>query len=307
LTLPLLVVVLGPTASGKTALAVRLAEHFDGEIVSCDSVTVYREFEIGTAKPMAQERQRVPHHLLDVVSPLEAFTAGDYARLARLAISGIRSRGHLPLIAGGAGLYLRALIEGLFAGPARSEDLRQRLRVRAADRGPLHLHRILARLDPQAAKAIHPNDVSKLVRALEVCLTASHSLSTLWQQGRDPLAGFRILRLGLAPDREALYQRINTRARQMFSQGLIEETRYLLQRYPAARTLESLGYKQSVQHLRGEITLDQAIALTGQGHRNFAKRQMTWFRREPDVQWMSGFGDEAQVQQQCLEKVAAAL
>ena len=305
--LPLLVVVLGPTASGKTVLAVRLAEHFGGEIVSCDSVAVYRDFEIGTAKPTAQERQRIPHHLLDVASPLEAFTAGDYARLARLAISEIHSRGYLPLIAGGAGLYLRALLDGLFTGPARSEELRRRLRARAADRGPLHLHRILSRLDPLAANAIHPNDVSKLVRALEVCLIARRSLSALWHQGRDPLAGFRILRLGLAPDREALYQRINKRARQMFAQGLIEETRHLLQRYPAARPLESLGYKQSLQHLRGEITLEQAITLTAQGHRNFAKRQLTWFRREPDVQWMSGFGDEAQVQQQCLEKVAAAL
>jgi tRNA dimethylallyltransferase len=307
LKLPLLVVVLGPTASGKTALAIRLAEHFGGEIVSCDSVAVYRDFEIGTAKPSQQERRRVPHHLLDVVSPLEVFTAGDYARLARQAIAEIHSRGHLPLVAGGTGLYLRALIEGLFAGPARSEELRQRLRERAADRGPLHLHRILTRLDPPSAAAIHPNDVSKLVRAIEVCFTARRSMSELWQQGRDPLAGFRILRLGLAPDREALYGRINARARQMFEHGLIEETRLLQQRYGAVRPLESLGYKQALQYLQGEITLEQAVTLAQQGHRNFAKRQMTWFRREPDVHWINGFGDEAQAQQQFLDAAAEAL
>lgn len=305
--LPLLVVILGPTASGKTSLAIRLAEHFGGEIVSCDSVAVYREFEIGTAKPSAEDRQRVPHHLIDVVSPLEVFTAGDYSRLARRAIAEIHSRAHLPLVAGGTGLYLRALIEGLFAGPPRSEELRLRLRERAADRGPLYLHGMLKRLDPAAAEAIHPNDVAKLVRALEICLTARRSMTALWQQGRDPLQGFRILRIGLAPDREILYPRINARARQMFEQGLIEETRYLLHRYAAARPLESLGYKQAAQYLRGEITLEQAITLAQQGHRNFAKRQLTWFRREPDVQWITGFGDDAQVQQQCMKAVGAAL
>lgn len=304
MSLPLLVVILGPTASGKTSLALTLAEQLGGEIVSCDSVAVYREFEIGTAKPSAQERERVPHHLIDVVSPLDVFTAGDYSRLARAAIGEIHARGHMPVIAGGTGLYLRALIEGLFPGPPRSEELRERLRERAAERGPQYLHRILARLDPPAAAAIHPNDAAKLVRALEVCLSTRRSMTDLWRQGRDPLTGFRILRIGLNPDREALYQRINARARQMFDRGLVDETRDLMRRYPDARPLESLGYRQAAQYLRGELSLEQAITLAQQGHRNYAKRQLTWFRREPDVTWLAGFGDDAQLQQQCRETVA---
>jgi tRNA dimethylallyltransferase len=304
--LPLLVVIPGPTGSGKTSLAIALAERFAGEIVSCDSVAVYREFEIGTAKPSPEERARVPHHLIDVVSPLEVFTAGDYSRMARAAIHEISSAGHLPIVAGGTGLYLRALIDGLFAGPRRSEELRQRLRARAAERGPQYLHKVLARLDATAAAAIHPNDLPKLVRAVEICLSARGSMTDMWKQGRDALTGFRVLRIGLQPEREALYQRINVRARQMFDRGLVEETRDLMQRYPAARPLESLGYKQAIQYLRGELTLEQAIALAQQGHRNFAKRQLTWFRREPDVQWLAGFGDDPLVQQQCLDLVRVA-
>ena len=303
--LPLLAVILGPTGSGKTALSLALAESLHGEIVSCDSVAVYREFEIGTAKPSPEERRRVPHHLLDLVSPDAFFTAGDYSRLARQALREIHSRDHLPIVVGGTGLYLRALLEGLFAGPLREEELRERLRQRARERGPDYLHKILRRLDAQAAEAIHPNDVPKVVRAVEVCITTRNPMTALWQQGRDQLTGFRVLRLGLNPDREQLYSRINLRARQMFEQGLIEETQRLLQRYPqGARPLESLGYKQATQYLRGELTLEQATALAQQGHRNYAKRQMTWFRREPDVHWLANFGDNPQLQKQCLELIS---
>jgi len=303
--LPLLAVILGPTGSGKTALSLALAESLHGEIVSCDSVAVYREFEIGTAKPSPEERRRVPHHLLDLVSPDAFFTAGDYSRLARQALREIHSRDHLPIVVGGTGLYLRALLEGLFAGPLREEELRERLRQRARERGPDYLHKILRRLDAQAAEAIHPNDVPKVVRAVEVCITTRNPMTALWQQGRDPLTGFSVLRLGLNPDREQLYSRINLRARQMFEQGLIEETQRLLQRYPqGARPLESLGYKQATQYLRGELTLEQATALAQQGHRNYAKRQMTWFRREPDVHWLANFGDNPQLQKQCLELIS---
>jgi tRNA dimethylallyltransferase len=298
------VAILGPTASGKTSLSLSLAEQLQGEIISCDSVAVYREFEIGAAKPSREERQSAPHHLLDVVSPTEVFTAGDYSRLARRALDEVCSRQHLPIVVGGTGLYLRALFEGLFAGPPRSEELRQRLRERAAERGPEYLHKMLQRLDPAAAKAIHCNDVAKTVRALEICLSSRRRMTDLWQQGRAPLQGFRILRLGLNPDREALYQRINLRAQQMFQNGLVEETRTLTHRYDrAASALNSLGYKQAMQHLQGELTLDQAINLAQQGHRNYAKRQLTWFRREPDVQWFSGFGFDVEVQKQTLKVI----
>lgn len=303
---PLLVVVLGPTASGKTALSLALAQQFQGEIVSCDSVAVYREFEIGTAKPTREERARVPHHLIDVVSPSELFTAGDYLRLGRQELNAIHSRNHLPIVVGGTGLYLRAVLEGLFAGPPRSEELRLRLRERVHEKGPEHLHRLLHRLDPTAAAAIHPNDVSKIVRAVEICLSSRARMTDLWRKGRDPLAGFRFLRVGLNPERDALYQRINMRARQMFEQGLIEETRDLIARYgAAARPLESLGYKQAAQYLRGELGLDEAVAMAQQAHRNYAKRQMTWFRRESDVRWFAGFGDNSGLQQEILELISA--
>jgi tRNA dimethylallyltransferase len=295
---PLLVVVLGPTASGKTALSVALAERFHGEVVNCDSVAMYREFEIGTAKPSADERARVPHHLLDCVDPTSYITAGEYARLARQVLAEIRSRQNLPIVVGGTGLYLRALLDGLFPGPKRSEELRERLRRRAEQNSADYLHGVLLRLDPDAARKIHANDIPKLIRAIEICLASRQRMTEMWKQGRDPLTGFRILRLGLNPDREALYARINERAKQMFNSGLVEETKHLLIKYgDAAGPLASLGYRQAVQLLRNEIDLKSALQAAQQAHRNYAKRQMTWFRREPDVVWLEGFGDDPAIQQ----------
>lgn len=292
---PLLVVVLGPTASGKTALALALAERFAGEIVNCDSVALYREFEIGTAKPSAEERARAPHHLLDVAAPTEAVTAGEYSRRARQVLAEIRERGRLPIVAGGTGLYLRALLEGLFPGPQRSEQLRQRLR----ERSPAHLHRVLRRLDRDAAARIHVHDTPKVIRAIEVCLAAKQPMTELWQQGRNGLEGFRIQRLGLDPERGALYGRVNQRAQRMFDDGLVEETKRIIEQYgDQVRPLASLGYKQAVQFLRGDMDRESAITAAQQAHRNYAKRQMTWFRREPDVRWLRGFGDEPAIQQQ---------
>jgi tRNA dimethylallyltransferase len=306
MSLPLLVVILGPTASGKTALSLHVAERMQGEVVSCDSVAVYREFEIGTAKPSKEERRRIPHHLIDIAGPKELVTAGDYARLARQAIADIAARGHLPIVVGGSGLYLRALLEGLFAGPPRSEELRIRLRERAAERGTDYLHKLLHRIDPAAAQTIHANDVPKVVRALEVSISSRAPMTGLWQQGRDALQGYRILRVGLNPDRAALYARINQRAREMFSAGLLDETRMLIDRYGSSVwPLNSLGYKQAMQHLRGELSLEQAIAAAQQGHRNYAKRQMTWFRREPGVHWIAEFGSEAAVQKEVVELIKA--
>ena len=305
---PLLVVILGPTASGKTALSLAVAEKFDGEIVNCDSVAMIREFDIGTAKPSAEQLARASHHLLNCVDPTEYMTAGEYSRQARQVLGEISGRGHLPIVVGGTGLYLRALLEGLFPGPQRSEELRERLRESAARRGPDHLHRVLRRLDRAAAEKVHANDIPKLIRAIEVCLASRQKMSELWQQGRDPLQGFRILRLGLDPDRAALYERINARASQMFEAGLIEETLLLVEKYGgAARPLTTLGYKQSVQFLRAEFTREQAVQAAQQAHRNYAKRQMTWFRRESEVSWLKGFGDDPRTQAEAIARVETSL
>ena len=227
--LPLTVILLGPTGSGKTALSLSLAERFHGEIVSCDSVAVYRGMELGTAKPTREERARVPHHLIDVADPDEPFTAGAYCRLARELLQKIKVREHLPIVTGGTGLYLRALTEGLFAGPARQEDLRARLRPSVERHGSAWLHRLLCKLDAATAERIHANDTPKLIRAIEVCLAARRPMSEL--MGRDPLTGFQLLRIGLNPPRAALYDRLNQRCAAMFAAGLVEETRGLLERY----------------------------------------------------------------------------
>ena len=305
---PLLVVILGPTASGKTTLSLALAKKFNGEIVNCDSVAMVREFDIGTAKPTAAERALAPHHLFDCVEPTAYITAGEYARQARQVLGEIAMRRHLPIVVGGTGLYLRGLLEGLFPGPQRSEDLRERLRERAAARGSSYLHRILQRLDRASAEKIHANDTPKLIRAIEVCLTSRQKMTDLLQHGRDPLQGFRILRVGLDPDRAALYDRINQRAALMFEAGLVEETSRLLEKYgPAARSLGSLGYRQAVQLLQAELTREQAVLSAQQAHRNYAKRQMTWFRREPDVAWLCGFGDDPRIHDAATKHVETSL
>ena len=244
--------------------------------------------------------------MLDVVTPDAFYTAGDYSRAARTAIATIAARGKLPIVTGGTGLYLRALLQGLFPGPQLSASLRYRLLRKAETRGPAVLHRILKRLDPASAARIHANDVAKVIRAIEVTLAAGQSMSEAWKEGREPLTGYRVLRLGLDPERLQLYERINARARVMFAEGLIEETRDLLARYGPSPALASLGYRQAAQFLDGNLTLEQAIAAASQGHRNYAKRQLTWFRREPEVSWLKGFGDDLSVYAEAERLVARA-
>jgi tRNA dimethylallyltransferase len=285
-------------------LSLALAERLQGEIISCDSVAVYRGMEIGSAKPSPADRARAPHHLIDVYSPDEHSTAGDYARRARNALQDIAARGRLPIVTGGTGLYLRALLEGLFAGPQRSPEIRSRLERSHHRQGAGWLHRVLARLDAASAERIHANDVPKLIRAIEVSLAARRPMSEAWKEGREPLRGFRILRIGLDPPRHELYQRINARAARMFDQGLIEETRALIARYgESPRAFDSLGYRQARALLRGQLSREEAVTAAQQGHRNYAKRQLTWFRREPDVQWVKGFGDEMAVAEQIIKMV----
>jgi tRNA dimethylallyltransferase len=294
-----LISILGPTGSGKTALSLALAGRFNAEIISCDSVAVYREFEIGTAKPSKQDRNRIPHHMIDVASPNDEMTAGEYARRARAALNDIKARNKIPIVVGGTGLYLRALIEGLFPGPQRSEELRERLRATADRKGSAHLHRILRRLDARAAEQIHENDIPKVVRAIEATLANRQPITEQFAAGRDPLEGFRILTIGLDPDREALYTRINLRCARMFADGLVDETRALLAKYPQLLSrpnspLNALGYKQAVACIRGEMSEKDAIAAAAQAHRNYAKRQLTWFgNQHKDVRWFPAFGEEA--------------
>jgi len=248
--------------------------------------------ELGTAKPTPRERQRVPHHLIDVAAPDHPFTAGHYSRAARAALRDIAARDRLPIVTGGTGFYLRALTEGLFAGPERHEELRSRLRRSAERHRSGWLHSLLVRLDPASAARIHANDMPKLIRAIEVCLAARRPMSQVL--GRDPLTGFRLLRIGLNPPRTELYERLNQRCTEMFAAGLVEETRALLAQYGPVKALDSLGYRQALSVIRGEETLPQAVAAAQQGHRNYAKRQMTWFRREPDVHWIESFGNSPQ-------------
>ena len=302
---PLAVLLLGPTGSGKTALSLELASRFGGEIVSCDSVAVYRGMDLGTAKPSAEERARITHHLIDVAQPNQPFTAGEYSRRARAALRDISARGRLPIVTGGTGLYLRAMTAGLFAGPERQTALRARLELSRNKHTEGWLHRLLKRLDPASAARIHANDTPKLIRAIEVCLAVRKPFSAVL--GRDPLTGFRLLRIGLNPPRKALYDRLNRRAATMFASGLIEEARGLLALYGLVKALDSLGYRQAMAVLAGTLSEEAGIAAAQQGHRNYAKRQLTWFRREPEVHWIEGFGDEPETLRRTAELVQAGL
>lgn len=299
-------VVLGPTGSGKSDLSLCIAQAIGGEIVNCDSLQVYRGFNVGTAKLAPAERRGIPHHLIDIVEPAQLFTAGDYARLAEAAIREISARGRVAVLVGGTGFYLRALLEGLSPGPPRNEALRMQLGDRERKR-PGSLHRILARLDPASAARIHPNDKNKTMRALEIRLLGQAPLSSLFQRGRASLRGFRAIKIGLDPPRELLYARLNERARKMFypdpgNESLLDEVRRLLSAgVPAhAKPFESLGYKQTLQLLEGQVTKDQAFESTEKETRHYAKRQLTWFRKEPELHWIAGFGGDPGVQAEAL-------
>ena len=281
-----------------------LAEQFDGEIVNCDSLQVYRHFDIGTAKLPLSERRGIPHHLIDILDPDELFTAGEYARLARSVIAEISARGRLPILAGGTGFYLRALLEGLFEGPVRDQPLRDRLAVREARR-PASLHRLLTRFDSIAAGKIHANDIPKVTRALEICLLTRQPVSRLFQQGRDALRGYRTLKLGLLPDREVLNPRLDARCAWMFEHGLVEEVRHILSLgfAPACKPFESHGYKQALQLIQGELSPRDAVFYAQRNTRHYAKRQITWFRRERELQWLKGFGDAPHIRQAAVAAV----
>lgn len=298
-----LVAIVGPTAAGKSALAVAVAASLDGEIINYDSVQLYKGFDIGSGKLASQERQGIPHHLLDCLEAQDEFTAGDYRREALRVLAEVNERGRLPIFVGGTGLYLRALFLGLFDGPARSEELRSRLRALVERRGREFLHRLLERLDPAAAARIQPRDAQKAMRALEVCILARTPISAMQARGRSGLEGYQLLKVGLHPERKELCRRIDKRVEWMFAHGLLEETRSLLARQDSSqlKALGALGYRQASAFAHGQMSLADAISQTQAATRRYAKRQMTWFRHEGGITWFSGFGDDPRIQAQVID------
>ncbi|HVW07584.1 MAG TPA: tRNA (adenosine(37)-N6)-dimethylallyltransferase MiaA [Bryobacteraceae bacterium] len=303
-----LVAVAGPTGSGKSELALRLAEKFDGDILNCDSVQIFKYFNIGTAKLAEKERRGIPHHLIDALEPDRVFTAGDFARIGRGVLHEITGRGRLPVVTGGTGFYLRALVEGLAPGPGRDDALRAKLAAREAKR-PGTVHRLLQRLDPAAAQRMHRNDVPKAMRALEICLRTRKPATEVFAEGRDALTGYRVLKIGLFPDREKLVARLEARVEAMFAAGLVAEVEGILaQGVPEnAKPFESIGYKQALQVVRGELSVKDAIFYAKRDTRQYAKRQMTWFRQEPGLEAVRGFGDEAAVVEWAMGRVETFL
>lgn len=289
---PPVVAIVGPTASGKSALALAVARESRGEIVSCDSLQVYRGLDVGSAKATADERALVPHHLLDVVEPDQDFSAADYARRARAAIDDIIARGRLPVVAGGTGLYLRALRRGLFAGPSRDPDLRRRLEAIARRRGDARLHRLLARVDPGAAARIEVNDRLRVIRALEVYRASGRTLSAHHREDAPVADPRRWLVVGLDPPRDALRACVEARTRAMFEGGLIAEVRELVARFGSeVRALRAIGYRQAVAVVRGAQTVEDAQRDIVKETMRYAKRQMTWFRHQEDVRWFREAAD----------------
>jgi tRNA dimethylallyltransferase len=304
------IAVVGPTASGKSALALSIAETFQGEIVNYDSIQVYRHLDIGSAKPSLEERARVPHHMIDIREPNELFTAGDYQREARAVLEDLRRRDRIPVLVGGTGLYLRALTEGLFAGPARSTQWRSRFESLAERHGREYLHRLLQKLDRVAAERIMPRDTPKIIRALEVRMETGKTLSEhLAMEPRQPLSGFEIHTFGLNPPREELGRRIDERVRSMFANGFVEEVRSLVDRgvSPAAPPMGAIGYRHILEKSESNNTWGDTIGMIQRDTRRYAKRQWTWFRKSPRTMWFEGFGDDPNIRDDIRRKIQLLL
>lgn len=272
----------------------QLAQLIDVEIVNCDSMQMIRGMEIGTAKPDSGTRQRVPHHLYDEIDPDEHYSAGRYMEAARSVCRAIADRGNLPLVVGGTGLYLRALVDGIFQGPKRNQEVRDRISAVAEQKGIEYLHRVLSRKDPIAASRIDPGDPVRIVRALEVYFLTGQRISDLWKESRSPLTGFNVIKVGVGFPRQNLYDRINRRVRQMFEQGLLDEVLRLSRSgvSPECKGFEALGYRYAISVVQGGMELEEAVKLTQRDTRRYARRQLTWFRREPDIRWIERPGEE---------------
>ncbi len=294
--LPLLVIC-GPTASGKTALAIELSRHFDLEVVSADSRQVYRGLDIGTAKATAEERRQVPHHLIDVVNADEEFSVADFIRLASDAVEQIHGRGRLPAVVGGTGLYIKGLTEGLLSAPSGDGIVREELLALEREQGSGTLYRRLGEIDPPLAARLPPGDLLRIVRALEVYELSGRRLSEYQQEHAFEERPYDTLKIALAPEREILYQRINQRVEQMFSEGLLDEVRQLLDKgySPELKAMRTIGYRESILHLQGRLSQDEAIALIQRDSRRYAKRQLTWFRRDNSIISVDSFSESAKI------------
>jgi tRNA dimethylallyltransferase len=302
---PPLIAVVGPTATGKSALAIAIAEEFGGEIVSCDSTAVYRGFDIGTDKVSASEQRGIPHHMVDVAEPTEEYSAARYAREAAAVIRGVSARGRLPVLVGGTGFYYRALTRGLFEGPAGNEPLRRRLERVAARRGPERLHRWLGSVDPASARRIQPRDVKRLVRALEVWLMTGRALTEHFAETTAPLPEYEVTAFALQISREETTERVSRRVDQQFARGLLDEIRGLLARGipEAALPFTGLVYRQALEHLHGVRDEADTRALIVRENRQYSKRQLIWFKKEPNLQWIQAPGER----QETFDTVAAVI
>ena len=292
---PAVVAILGPTATGKSALALAMAERYNGEIINCDSTAVYRGFDIGTDKIAVADRRGIPHHLIDIVDPTEEYTAAHYARDAAAVVRDIHARGRLPILAGGTGFYFRALTRGLFPGPGRDIELRQRLETIAGRRGVAFLHRMLQRVDPPSALRIQPRDLKRLVRALEVFFLTGRPLTTHFADTVSPLPDFDVVGVALRLPASQISERVTRRVDEQFERGLLDEIRGLLARGvpESARPFGGLVYRQALEHLHGVRDETATRALIAQENRRYARRQLIWFRKEPNLSWFDGPGESA--------------
>jgi tRNA dimethylallyltransferase len=290
-----LVAILGPTATGKSALALALAERHDGEIINCDSTAVFRGFDIGTDKIAASDRRGIPHHLIDIADPTEEYTAAQFARDAAAVIRDIHARGKLPILAGGTGFYFRALTRGLFPGPGRDAALRGRLEAIAARRGVGFIHRMLTRVDPASGLRIQPRDLKRIVRALEVFFLTGRPLTAHFADTASPIPDVEVLAIGLRLPPDAISDRVTRRVDEQFARGLLDEIRTLLDRGipETARPFGGLVYRQALEHLHGVRDEAATRALIAQENRRYARRQLIWFRKEPNLSWFDGPGESA--------------
>lgn len=282
------IILLGPTCVGKTGASILLARELDSEIISADSMQIYRHMDIGTAKPALEERGMVKHHMIDIAEPSESFSAGKYMEAVKPIIDGIHKKGRVPVIVGGTGLYIRALTRGIFSGPSADWKLREKfLSMEKEDSGSLYAY--LRKLDPDAASNIKPSDIRRIIRALEVCTKTRKCISELQKTLTQPLP-HNFIKVGLTRNRKELYRLIEKRVDSMFLKGFLDEVKNLLQKNQGKTALQAIGYREIASHIRGEISLDEAIRLIKKRTKNYAKRQFTWFRKEPGIRWIDVSG-----------------